>query len=230
MKKTYNGIRTGFGCKVIEDLHGGPSGSVLAAYYECNSAGEAAEAALKLLDTFYEVTIFACGCYNPRSYLRNSGKAEIRRDFAQWLDPKPMTQHDPAVYGYVNDCPTFSADEFVFTCRRRGPITDDAELVVFAEKATGGWYNAGWHQTFITFYLSDYALSEPRKSLTAKEFTRLKELQRQARAAAEAADKAREWTLQQTIHWADNSVEEIWIDKDGTTKRVMVVGPHGDAC
>ena len=45
-----------------------------------------------------------------------------------------------------------------------------------------------------------------------------------------AMDDAREWKLHQTIYWADNSVEEIWIDKNGATKSVMTVGPHGDAC
>lgn len=57
--KTYNGIRTGFGCKVDEDLHGGPGGSILVAYYECNSIAEAATTAIELLDSFYEVTIFS---------------------------------------------------------------------------------------------------------------------------------------------------------------------------
>ena len=89
---------------------------------------------------------------------------------------------------------------------------------------------AGWHQTFTTYYLSDYALSEPGRSLTVKEFNRLKELQQAAREAEKAADDAREWKLHQTIYWADNSVEEIWIDKNGATKSVMTVGPHGDAC
>lgn len=48
--------------------------------------------------------------------------------------------------------------------------------------------------------------------------------------AEKAADDAREWKLHQTIYWADNSVEEIWIDKNGATKSIMTVGPHGDAC
>lgn len=57
--KTYNGIRTGFGCKVDEDLHGGPDGSILVVYYECNSVAEAAssmklspEAVQRILDAF----------------------------------------------------------------------------------------------------------------------------------------------------------------------------------
>ena len=49
--KTYNGIRTGFGCKVDEDLHGGPGGTILTAYYECNSVAEAAAIAIELLNS-----------------------------------------------------------------------------------------------------------------------------------------------------------------------------------
>ena len=90
--------------------------------------------------------------------------------------------------------------------------------------------SAGWSHSFISFYLSDYALSEPFASLTLSEFGRLKELQQEAREAAKAADDARCWRLKETINWADNSVEEIYEDKDGNTKHVTVVGPHGDAC
>ena len=86
--KTYNGIHTGFGCKVDEDLHGGPHGSILVAYYECNSIQEAAEQALILLDSYYEVTIFSGGYYSPRSY---HSKNELRRDFKAWLDGKEVT-------------------------------------------------------------------------------------------------------------------------------------------
>ena len=52
-------------------------------------------------------------------------------------------------------------------------------------------------------------------------------LQQEAREAAKAADDARCWRLKETINWADNSVEEIYEDKDGNTKHVTVVGPHG---
>ena len=139
-------------------------------------------------------------------------------------------KYDPNVYGYVSGKPTYSRDEFIFAVRGFGPIENDADLLAFAEKVTSRWYNAGWHQTFATYYLSDYALSEPGRSLTVKEFNRLKELQQAAREAEKAADDAREWKLHQTIYWADNSVEEIWIDKNGATKSIMTVGPHGDAC
>lgn len=76
--------------------------------------------------------------------------------------------HNPNVYGYVNGKPVFSRDEFIFEHRKRGPIEDDAELIAFAEKATSGWHNAGWSHSFISFYLSDYALSEPLASLTLR--------------------------------------------------------------
>lgn len=66
--------------------------------------------------------------------------------------------------------------------------------------------------------------------MTLKEFNRLKELQQQARDAAKAADDACEWKLKNTVQYADNSVEETWIDKDGIEKRETIVGPHGDVC
>ena len=55
----------------------------------------------------------------------------------------------------------------------------------YAEKVTYGWQDAGHKQTFAGFYLSDYALSEPYRSLTKKEFNRLKELQKKAREEVE---------------------------------------------
>ena len=76
--KTYKGLHTGIGCKVDEDMHGGPCGSILTAYYECGSIQEAIEQALALLDCYYEVTIFSGGYYNPRSY---HSKNELRYDF-----------------------------------------------------------------------------------------------------------------------------------------------------
>ena len=132
--------------------------------------------------------------------------------------------------GYVNGVACYSHDEFIYRKRGFGEIQSDEELIEFAEKASCNWYNAGWHRSFISFYLSDYALSEPRASLTNKEFNRLKELQAEARAAYKAAEDAKCWKLVRTLYWADNSVEEIWEDKDGNQKTVMAVAPHGDAC
>ncbi len=135
------------------------------------------------------------------------------------------------VYGWVNGNPVYSRNEFVFKCRGlEREITDDDELLKFAEKVTHNWYDAGWHHTFTSFYLSDYALSEPYRSMTLSEFNRLKELQNIARQKEKEADEAREWKYVETIYWADNSVEEVWEDKDGVRKNVMVTAPHGDAC
>ncbi len=133
-----------------------------------------------------------------------------------------------SVYGYVNGKAVYSRDEFIFTCRGFGAITSDEELLKFAEKVSSNWYEAGWHRTFTTFYLSN--LSEPCRSLTLKEITRLKELQEIARKKEKEADEAREWKYVKTIYWADNSEEEVWEDKNGVRKTVMVVAPHGDAC
>lgn len=142
-----------------------------------------------------------------------------------------MTAEESAkVYGWVNGTPVYSRDEFVFKRRGFGAIESDEELIEFARKVTGNWYNAGWNKTFTTYYLGDYCLNEPMCSLTTKEYERLKELQRQEQAKEKAADDAREWKKVDTIYWADNSVEEIWRDKNGVKKSVQIVAPHGDAC
>ena len=122
--------------------------------------------------------------------------------------------YDPNVFGYVDGQPTYSRDEFIYKKRRRGPITDDAELVAFAEIVTSGWYNAGWHQTFTTYYLGDYALSEPLDSMTIKEYNRLKDLQKEARQEAEAAEAASSMKLspeavQRVLDAFDNIIEAI---------------------
>lgn len=122
--------------------------------------------------------------------------------------------YDPNVFGYVDGQPTYSRDEFIYKKRRRGPITDDAELVAFAEKVTSGWYNAGWRRTFTTYYLGDYALDEPLNSMTLKEYNRLKELQKKARDEAEAAEAASSMKLspeavQRILDAFDNIIEAI---------------------
>lgn len=81
-----------------------------------------------------------------------------------------MTAEERAkVYGWVNGTPVYSRDEFVFKRRGFGAIESDEELIEFARKVTGNWYNAGWNKTFTTYYLGDYCLNEPMRSLTTKE-------------------------------------------------------------
>ena len=134
------------------------------------------------------------------------------------------------VYGHVNGEPVYSRDEFVFKCRGFGAIETDEELMEFAQKASGNWYRSGHQQKFIEFYLSDYAYDEPYHSLTKKEFARLKELQKIAMEEYKRAEEERQWKYVTTYYYADNSEIEIWEDKNGIRKEVMVTGSHGDAC
>ena len=126
-------------------------------------------------------------------------------------------------YGYYNGTPYYTEEEFHYACRGRGAFESDDELIAFAEKVSRWRWKLG-------SYLSDYALDEPRNSLTKAEFERLNELNEEAIAAHKRAEEARQWHYVETIYWADNSEEEIWEDKDGIRKTVMTVGPHGDAC
>lgn len=135
-------------------------------------------------------------------------------------------------YGVVDGEDVFSRDEFIFKGRGFGEIMEgqrgDRFLLKFAEEVTSGWYNAGHHQTFLGYYLSDFASSHPYCDLTKKEFERLKELQEEAIAEAKRIEDEKEWRYDHTIYWADNSEEEVWINKYGETKTVMAVQPHGD--
>ena len=132
------------------------------------------------------------------------------------------------VYGYVNGKAVYSHDEFAFEARGFGAIESDEELLSYAEKVTSGWFDAGWHRTFATYFLS--TLDRLHGVLSLGEWDRLVELQKEAQRAEKAADDARGWEYVTTTYYADNSVEETWRDKDGIEKYVMLVGPHGDAC
>ena len=139
-------------------------------------------------------------------------------------------KNDANVYGYVNGKAVYSRDEFIFAARGFGAIENDEELMAYAEKVTSHWYDSGWSRKFTNFYLSDYALNEPYRSLTKKEFERLKELQKEAEEEEKRIEEAKEWRFVERAYWADNSVEEIYEDKDGNRKTVTVVGAHGDVC
>ncbi len=134
------------------------------------------------------------------------------------------------IYGYVNGEAVFSANEFVYKSRGFGALETDEEIFNYAQKVTYNWSTGTYKADFRTFYLSDYALSEPRRSLTADEFKRLQAMQDSVRREHDKAEEARQWQKVDTLYWADNSVEEIWRDKYGTEKRVTVIGAHGDAC
>ena len=110
-------------------------------------------------------------------------------------------------FGYVNGKPVFSRDEFIFEHRGFGPITDDDALLAYAAKVTGSWSQAGWRRSFTSFHISDYALLEPRRSLTDDEFERLIELQMIAKKTEDDAKTERGWQLIGTYAYADNSIE-----------------------
>lgn len=143
---------------------------------------------------------------------------------------KEFNKDSRSVYGYVNGAAVYSRDEFIFGVRKFGPITNDEDLIKFAKKVSWNWHYAGHCQEFKDFYLSEYAMAEPYNSLTLTEFARLKELQKIERKKYEEAEAARDWKLEHTYFYADNSIQEVYVDKDGNRKTEMVEGPHGDVC
>lgn len=102
-------------------------------------------------------------------------------------------------------------------------------MVAYLEEKTH-FYQAGWRRSFLGYYISEYCQDPVYDLLTPDEVKQLRAYQKQLQEEAKAADEAREWKKVDTYYYADNSVEEVYEDKDGNRKTVMVVGPHGDAC
>lgn len=122
-----------------------------------------------------------------------------------------------------------SKDEFVKFKRGFEEFKSDEEMVKYLDER-GVFYDGGWRREFIDFYISDYCLNPIYDYLTEEEVERLKAYQAKLIAEHEAAEAAKEWRKVETLYWADNSIEEVWEDKDGNRKTIMTVGPHGDAC
>jgi len=122
-----------------------------------------------------------------------------------------------------------SKDDYVKFVRGFDHFDSMEAMVAYVEEKTH-FYHAGWRRTFLDYYISDYCLDPIYDHLTKDEVKQLRAYQKQLQAEAKAADEAREWKLVDKFYWADNSVEEVYEDKDGKRKTVMVVGPHGDAC
>ena len=123
---------------------------------------------------------------------------------------------------YVGDKPVRNRNELVYASRKRGAITTDAELMEFCEKVTCGWTCHGQKKGFLSFYLSDCAIDQPRLSLTDDEFKRLKEIQK---AAREEEINARQWKKIRTIQFENGSTLETYEDKDGNRKTFSIPCP-----
>lgn len=123
-----------------------------------------------------------------------------------------MADEEKQVYGSVNGKPVYSAEEFVYASRGFGEIKTDKELIEFAEKVTGHWSHAGHRRKFIGYYLGDYALDEPKRSLTKKEYERLKELQQIAKDEYEAEQAKYKYELYEGRQMTESEVR-MFLDR-----------------
>lgn len=136
--------------------------------------------------------------------------------------------YDPTVYGYVNGNPYYDEKSFVIASRHGVEINTDDELIEFAKRITCNWYKDGTHHSFEGFYLGNYCLDEPKASLTREEYSRLKELQKAAIDEYKRKEEAKCWKLVERYYYADNSIEAVYISKDGEEKTVLERYPCGD--
>ena len=115
-----------------------------------------------------------------------------------------------ARYNITHVIDTLACDASVYKDRGFGPIETDKELLDWAEKASNRWFNAGWHHTFIGFYLGGY---EFERKFTYKELVRLHELQDIQREEYNAKYewirfKGKPLTEEQIITFLDRQIED----------------------
>ena len=140
---------------------------------------------------------------------------------------KLILNEDDRVYGYVNGYACHSPEEFVYKCRKFGEITNDSDLIDWAEKCSHNWYNAGHHETFATFYIDSYDFS---RNFTQSELNRLRELQIQAKEDLKVEQgkydiyryEGKPLTKEQIIMFLDKSIEDagsgFWLEQAKESK------------
>jgi len=119
--------------------------------------------------------------------------------------------------------------------RKHGPLSE--QLVRLAAR---GQY--GHSRTPARFYMPDpdrdpgqgycsYYHSGAQWDMSFEEWKRVARLSnRYLRFHHYVTEVAPGWTKVRDIHFADNSIEQEQVDRNGNTRRVMIDGPHGDIC
>lgn len=82
------------------------------------------------------------------------------------------------------------------------------------------------------FYSSSYEAHALLKMVNENReaYDEVVKMYKRYRDKVHAHEEAKEWKEVDRIHFADNSIEVIYEDKDGNRKQVMETAPHGDAC
>lgn len=144
----------------------------------------------------------------------------------KYLEKLPINheKNKKGEYCYNGVKMSLTHDEFVIMKRGIESFESDESLVEWLKKVTSGF------QKFVDAYISDYTCGDYYDNLTDAEFKRVKEYQKELIQIEKDADNKREWKLKESSFYADNSVEETYVDKNGIEKTIMTVQPHGDIC
>lgn len=102
-------------------------------------------------------------------------------------------------------------------------------------KEKGCLYKDGHRRSFLDYIMLDsycaYYWSQFHWYFTFNEYQEMaKLLARYQRFGKYVREILPEWKTVKRIGYADNSVEEIQVDRFGNKRKRMIVGPGGDAC
>lgn len=121
-------------------------------------------------------------------------------------------------------------DEYLLMERNYNP-SSVAKLIKFIQNK-GAFYDAG-HRRPLTRVCtkSPYEFFHGKDLVTRTEYEKIMKLiARYQRFRNYVEEIAPEWRTIDTIYWADNSIEDIQVNKYGERRKVTRVGPWGDVC
>lgn len=118
--------------------------------------------------------------------------------------------------------------------KRNIQYTSIAQLIRHLEK-NGEFYSAGHRREIhrVTVFEKKMEIFDlwDKDVLTKEEHKKVaKLLLRYQRFYHYCKEISQQWREINRIHWADNSIDSVQVNKHGEKRHVMVTGPHGDAC
>lgn len=106
-----------------------------------------------------------------------------------------------------------------------------AKLIRFIQ-IRGAFYYAGHNRPLYQVWTEgSFEFFHGKNCITRTEYEKImKLLTRYQRFYTYVKETSPQWKKVREIYWADNSIEELQINKYGEERTIMIVAPHGDAC
>lgn len=123
-------------------------------------------------------------------------------------------------------------DEYIVMCRNF-QYSSVAKLIRHIQEK-GAFYSAGYNRSIhrVTVFEKRMEIFDLRDGILTKDEHRkvAKLILRYQRFYHYCKEVSPHWQEIDRVHYADNSIESIQVNKYGEKRNVLVTAPHGDAC